>query len=278
MARIRTIKPQHVADKELPKISLQAHLFWILSWCFSDDEGVMENDPLLLKSQIFPRRTDIRTEQIEQWIDQLVKARFVIPFTHNGEGYLLHRTFHIHQRIDRPQPSKIPCELLETLRRTFDEHSTNDPACIGEESNGKVNGRAKAHVVADATTKAGFEKKKKYDELIKSLEGKQKGDCWSAIKEFIQTEKPSFIECYVDLWNLFADTYKLQKVKFLNDKKKKKFITRTTEQAFDFIEILAKIKSSPFLKGNNQNDWKVDFDFIINSENNYIKILEGKYD
>jgi hypothetical protein len=134
MARIRTIKPQHVNDKELSKISLQAHLFWVLSWCFSDDEGVIENDPLLLRSQLFPRRTDIRVEQVQQWIDQLVKARFMIPFTHEGEGYLLHRTFKIHQKIDRPQPSKIPSD---TIRRIIDEQSTNDQPCIVEESNGK---------------------------------------------------------------------------------------------------------------------------------------------
>lgn len=134
MARIRTIKPQHVNDKKLTEISLQAHLFWILSWCFSDDEGVLENDPILLKSQLFPRRPELRTEQIVQWIDQLTKARFMIPFTHNGEGYLLHRTFNVHQKIDRPQPSKIPQELIDTVRRSFDERSTNAQPCIGEYS------------------------------------------------------------------------------------------------------------------------------------------------
>ena len=141
MARIRTIKPNHVNDKQLSNISLQAHLFWILSWCFSDDEGVMESDPLLLKSQIFPRRTDIRVEQLQQWIDQLVKARFIIPFTHKGEGYLLHRTFKTHQKIDRPQPSKIPLDLI---RRILDEQPSIDQPCIVEDSKGKVRERNKA--------------------------------------------------------------------------------------------------------------------------------------
>ena len=134
MARIRTIKPNHVNDKELPKISLSAHLFWILSWCFSDDEGILENDPLLLRSQIFPRRTDVRTEQVQQWIDQLIKARYILPFTHQGESYLLHRTFKTHQKIDRPQSSKIPEEVI---RLTLDERSTNDRPCIVKESNSK---------------------------------------------------------------------------------------------------------------------------------------------
>ena len=131
MARIRTIKPNHCTDKELPNISLQAHLLWILNWCFSDDEGVFENDPLLIKSNLFPRRQDVRTEQINQWLDQLVKARYIIPFTHNGVGYFLNRTFNIHQRIDRPQPSTIPSD---TIQRLIADCSANIRPCIVRES------------------------------------------------------------------------------------------------------------------------------------------------
>jgi hypothetical protein len=131
MARIRTIKPQHWSDKELPKISLQAHLLWIAMWNFSDDAGVIEDDPLLLRSNIFPRRTDIRTEQISQWLDQLVKARFIIPFTFENDGYYLHRTFGTHQKIDRPQASVVPSDII---RRLLDDGSTNDQPCIVEYS------------------------------------------------------------------------------------------------------------------------------------------------
>jgi hypothetical protein len=131
MARIRTIKPNHVNDKELAKITLGAHLMWILSWCFSDDEGVIENDPILLKSQLFPRRTDVRVEQVEQWIDQLVKARYMIPFTHKGESYLLQRTFSTHQKIDRKQPSKIDST---TIRLLLDDSSETQQPCIVKES------------------------------------------------------------------------------------------------------------------------------------------------
>jgi hypothetical protein len=130
MPRIRTVKPEHWNDKELSKISFQAHLFWIGTWNFSDDEGVFEDDVNLLKSQIFPRRTDVRVEQVTQWLDQLVKARFIIPFVFNNQGYYIHRTFKIHQKIDRPQPSKIPENVI---RGIIDECSSNVRPCIGEE-------------------------------------------------------------------------------------------------------------------------------------------------
>lgn len=153
MARIRTIKPQHWSDKELSKISLQAHLLWIGLWNFSDDEGVFENDPLLIRSQIFPRRTDVRVEQVSQWIDQLVTARFIIPFSHQGIGYYVHRTFKTHQKIDKPQPSKVPKEVI---RRTIDERSANDRPCIvgdskskGEEADATLHNEIRGVVVYD---------------------------------------------------------------------------------------------------------------------------------
>lgn len=140
MARIRTVKPNHWNDKELPKISIQAHLLWIGMWNFSDDLGIIENDPLLIKSQVFPRRTDVRTEQVKSWLDQLVKARFILPFIHENESYFVHRTFNTHQKIDKPQPSKIPLKVVENVRNTFDECSTSVPAVeysIGKESKSK---------------------------------------------------------------------------------------------------------------------------------------------
>jgi hypothetical protein len=134
MPRIRTVKPEHWNDKELVNISLQAHLLWIALWNFSDDEGVFENDSNLIRSQVFPRRADIRLEQITEWLGQLVKARFIVPFEYKNESYYIHRTFKTHQRIDKPQPSKIPSEII---LRLISESSRNDQGSIPPYSKGK---------------------------------------------------------------------------------------------------------------------------------------------
>lgn len=131
MARIRTVKPQHWNDKQLTQISLPAHLLWIGMWNFSDDEGIIEADPIFIRSQVFPRRTDIRIEQVSQWLDQLVKARFLVPFEYKNESYYVSRTFSTHQKIDKPQPSKIPSGII---RGILDECSTNDQPCIVKEN------------------------------------------------------------------------------------------------------------------------------------------------
>lgn len=77
-------------------------------------------------------------------------------------------------------------------------------------------------------------------------------------------------------WNVFASENNLSKVISLSTTRKKKITARLKEDQFDFEKILEEIKKSNFLLGKAK-DWKVDFDFVINSEGNYLKILEGKY-
>jgi hypothetical protein len=137
--------------------------------------------------------------------------------------------------------------------------------------------RAKALVVA--SDDGSKQLKPEYDSLVKSLEGKDRLEIWNSLRQFIQDKKPAFLEPYMDAWNLFAISMKLIKEpQKITNKRRQKFSTRIAEPGFDFLRILEKIKTSHFLKGNNNNNWKVSIEFILDSEENYTKILEGKYD
>lgn len=122
MPRIRTIKPQHWNDRELPNISMQAHLLWLSMWNFADDTGVIENDLHLIKSQSFPRRQDIDPAALQGWINELLQYRFILSFSYDNVPFFLIRTFSEHQKIDKPQPSKIPADVI---RGILAEHSPN---------------------------------------------------------------------------------------------------------------------------------------------------------
>lgn len=129
MARIRSIKPGHCSDRELPNISFGAHLMWVLNWCFSDDLGVFENDPTLIKSNVFPRRKDVKEAHVELWLKNLSDHHFIISFEYKGSNYFINRTFEKHQKIDKPQPSNIPKDVI---RRVIDEYSDRIPQLIGD--------------------------------------------------------------------------------------------------------------------------------------------------
>lgn len=79
-------------------------------------------------------------------------------------------------------------------------------------------------------------------------------------------------------WNSFAEELGLAKIKEITNKRLAHVKRRLKEPNFDFIKIIEQVKRSDFLKGKNDRGWKVDFDFIFGSTDNYLKILEGKYE
>lgn len=80
----------------------------------------------------------------------------------------------------------------------------------------------------------------------------------------------------IETWNSFADKHNLSKIIKLTDVRKSHITNRLKEPDFDLDKIMVLIGNSDFLLGKKA-DWKIDFDFIFSSKNNYIKILEGKY-
>lgn len=136
MPRIRTIKPSFWKDQKLGRLKRDVRLMFIGLWNLADDEGVVCADSFIIKSELFPFDEDLRVKTIQEWIDQLIEALMIIPFTFNGESYYVIRTFKAHQSINRPQESKIP---LETIQEVLAKHSlnTHGVVTVGKEGKGK---------------------------------------------------------------------------------------------------------------------------------------------
>lgn len=84
---------------------------------------------------------------------------------------------------------------------------------------------------------------------------------------------------YSALWNETLGDI-LPKIKSISGARKKKLLMRTKSKEFveSFPEILSKIKASDFLTGKNDKNWRVSFDWIIENDGNWLKIIEGNYD
>ena len=73
----------------------------------------------------------------------------------------------------------------------------------------------------------------------------------------------------------------LPKVIKLSDKRKSKIKVRFDEMGQDYQvmqEVFEKAEASNFLRGDNNRGWHADFDWIFTNGQNWVKILEGKYD
>lgn len=97
-----------------------------------------------------------------------------------------------------------------------------------------------------------------------------------------EEEKASIdYDLYFIAWNKLASQTEVKKIAKLSNARKNKIKVRA-EESKDFkkvfIECLRKINSSNFLRGFNNNKWIASFDWLVENDTNYLKILEGKYD
>ncbi len=129
-------------------------------------------------------------------------------------------------------------------------------------------GYLKSEIVYKEGTK---EIKKRYLILIK--EG-IKENLKPPIKENLKENNTSInnIKEYYNSKNSFS------KINKLTDSRKKKLLTRLQEQGEEnIIKAIDIASESDFLKGKNDRNWKMDFDWLIANDTNIVKVLEGKY-
>jgi len=82
------------------------------------------------------------------------------------------------------------------------------------------------------------------------------------------------------LWNLAMKETEVPQISKLTNVRKNKLKSRIQELLTydDWKKLFIKIAGTPWLHGKNDKQWIVSFDWIIENDNNYTKVLEGKYD
>jgi len=116
MARKRQIDPEYPFSDEIASLSINARYFYILSWCYMDDNnGVLPYEPRRLKLQIFPE-DEI---DVASLIDELIEQKRIFPFKYENKtwlwcpGFLKHQTIHHKSAQKCPNP---PDELKSNYR------------------------------------------------------------------------------------------------------------------------------------------------------------------
>lgn len=111
MPRIRTIVPEFWEDERFSNVSLPAWLLYIGMKNFADDNGVILANEVIIKSKVFPAREDVRKQQVSGWLKELIENSILVPFTYENKSYYV--MDFSSERIDKPQKSKIPEEVIE---------------------------------------------------------------------------------------------------------------------------------------------------------------------
>lgn len=95
-------------------------------------------------------------------------------------------------------------------------------------------------------------------------------------KDTINSISSTEVQQIINTWNSLG----LQNIKFIknNTNRYKMLNARIKEYGMDtFLQAINNIRNSSFLKGQNNRNWTITFDWLI-KPNNFIKVLEGNYD
>jgi hypothetical protein len=86
---------------------------------------------------------------------------------------------------------------------------------------------------------------------------------------------------YQKIKKLYNDICKsLTPIRKISDTRKKHLNARWEEEKnIDiFKEVFERTENSSFLTGNNNRNWKANFDWLTKNDTNFNKVLEGRYD
>lgn len=117
--RIRSVKPDFWTDPAVVALPAISRLFFIGSWNFADDYGVLKDDPERLRLQILPSDPVDAVAIVGELVAADLLLRRTAP---DGTAVLVIRTFCAHQRIDSRATGRWG------KPDTFAEQEEHDPA------------------------------------------------------------------------------------------------------------------------------------------------------
>ena len=133
--RIRSVKPEFWQSETMAQTPYFARLMAIALLNYADDEGYFWAVPAVIRGALFPFEED--SKNVLGSFKDLSCVGF-LAFGSDEHGKRIGRVVNFleHQRIDKPQASKIAG--LEINWEQFQEHSTNAPRAlpVGMEGNG----------------------------------------------------------------------------------------------------------------------------------------------
>ncbi len=108
-------------------------------------------------------------------------------------------------------------------------------------------------------------------------EEKSKGDRKPAPGPLSGTPAKAEIDDIIEKWNRFADGHELPRINGVaKGSARERALLARIREGMDFEKVLRAVHEQPFLCGDNDRGWMVNFEWILKPAN-MVKILEGAY-
>ncbi|MBV9023345.1 MAG: HNH endonuclease [Streptomycetaceae bacterium] len=123
MPRIRTVKPELWEDEVVGLLPRDARLLFIATFNMADDEGLLRWTPSYIKASAFMYDDDLTVADVGKLMHCLTDAGLLYPYIGGvaRQQMAMVVNFRKHQRINRPQKSKLPPPSLQNpeVRRVY---------------------------------------------------------------------------------------------------------------------------------------------------------------
>lgn len=122
MPRIRTFKPECRQHRKVGALSDRDFRLWFGMVLEADDEGRLVANSEQLRVLIWGYHPSVTVEDVENSLQALARQGLVRLYFARGVRYCVFTSWHDHQRINRPSPSKLP-PPKQKLKSKFSEDS-----------------------------------------------------------------------------------------------------------------------------------------------------------
>jgi 5-methylcytosine-specific restriction endonuclease McrA len=118
MPRIRTVKPEFWEDEVVGLLPRDARLLFISTFNMADDEGLLRWTPAYIKASAFMYDDDLTLKHVEHLMGLLTNAGLLFPYIGGvaRQQMAVVVNFRKHQKINRPQKSKLPPPSLQSYK------------------------------------------------------------------------------------------------------------------------------------------------------------------
>lgn len=317
MARSRNIKPTFFSNEYLGDLDPLARLLFVGLWCQADREGRLQDRPKRLKIDVLPYDecdVDRLLNDLAESKGDFIK-RYTVDGNKYIQinNFLKHQNPH-----KKEAPSVIPeyCTMLTPYEHSTStvlipcEDNTNTESILYCTSDGmpqeqyntdtytlKGTVSASCEVVyspdASITPVPDISATNNSTDMVQDslMSNTSRADSLNPLIDSLNpintytstpVDPPEQNHCPCDdivkAFNTLCTS--LPRVKQVTEGRRKKLKARWGElkNISEFENLFTKVQSSAFLKGSNNNGWKATFDWLIENDRNYIKVLEGNYD
>lgn len=260
MAGKRLIHKNVCTSEKINCLTPEAEVLYNRIMTNVDDYGHCHANPHTIKDICYPLKEDMTPDKIGSNLMELLNTGLVRSYHVHNVKYLEIDRFEDFQtfRVDRKRRQDCPFPIV------FDEITTKTDVVGNTDTVGMSVDIPEAEVKVEVEVKAEV---KEIGTLLLpdgSPSALKKADIDVVIPEVLRE------------WNEIAVDNGLSKIIKLSDSRTKKLRLRLLEGLC--IRDLGKhIKESAFLRGQNDRGWRIDFDWILENDKNYLKVMEGKY-